>query len=277
MLERVHVSTLVPYGVATPPPRTPAMLPAMRLDVAADVEALPSTSMPPPSASAVFSVTAVLLNDNVHSTHTTPPPLRPAFESMTLPTTASEATVGAAGGTLYVPMTAMPPPLSRDPLSELVALKMTLDPFSVTAALRIRMPPPSERKPCASPPRIVKELIVTVIAPAMSSTRSRSLPLMVDWLPSMISESVMSRSPLAGVTAPGASNGPRVRTYVWPLPRMTLSGPAFAFAAIIASRSEQSASHTPSAVSAVLVTTKSVADAGVAAARHRNAAGKKRI
>ena len=93
---------------------------------------------------------------------------------------------------------------------------------------------------------------------------------MLEPLPSIVSASVTSRSPLPGTIAPEGSAGPSVNVYVRPLPRMMRSAPGLALAAMIASRSEQSALQLPSALSVVLVTTKSVANAGVpkSASRH---------
>jgi hypothetical protein len=102
----------------------------------------------------------------------------------------------------------------------------------------------------------------------MSNTRSSAPPSMIvvaEPAPLIVRSPLMSRSPVAALFsfAPAI-----VRVYV-PAGSVMMSAPALALAAMIASRSEQSEYHTPSLVSAVLVTTKVFARAEAGARRRR--------
>ncbi len=134
----------------------------------------------------------------------------------------------------------------------------------------LRMHPPSSfaARRYVYPLRIERPVSSTETdEPRISNTRSvaggefaASMIVFAEPAPSIVTSSVRSRSPVAA----SASSPPWMLSAYVPAGTTMESGPGEAFAAITASRSEQSASQLPSAVSAVLVTVNVAAAAGSA-------------
>src|SRR5450755_4400120 len=158
---RASVDTLVPNGTDNPPPRIPAVFPPSELFITESVEACPTRSTPPPSASAVFVVIELLEIVSAQRAQRIPPPFAAALPDTVLPLRVRCASVAVADGASYEPITAMPPPSSCEPLSRAVLLLMTVQLLRTTVAPRTLIPPPVERNPLAEPPLIVRLLIVT--------------------------------------------------------------------------------------------------------------------
>src|ERR1051326_4234766 len=167
----------------------------------------------------------------------------PSSSEIELPLTVQLVIVNVAD-----PSTFTPPPSLLPPLPVIVMPFIASDPFVST-----RTPPPS---PCTLPPVIVKLLNVTLIAPSgglnkpgssTSNTRSTPPPFTIvpAAFPLIVSESVMSRSPVAA----SASLRPLIVSVIVPAGRLITSAPdpaaqsdqvaALLFALMIASRSVQ--------------------------------------
>jgi len=270
----------VPPLTSRPPPFPPAVFPITELLISSSE---PLTSKPPAPLPAVFLAirTPIIVAAEPGGSSTPPTLVDAVLASMAPPVIVNEALgpllMPPAKSALLprikefssvaVPPFSMPPPVLREPPVAELATTAVLTSLN-HASVRTRMPPPhSHPKPTSPfPLRISRSVAVSnvMMGKVLMTSNIRSSPaptsivVLASPAPLIVRLSVTSRSPVAALSSPP----PTIVRLNVPEGRLMVSSPGAAFAAMTASRKEQSASQVPSAVSAVFVTVKVAAVAG---------------